>query len=146
MTDAQNEETITLLKEIVEASNRTNHAVRAIVRPVYIQLITYLILLPLIAVYAYTNQLGVLLFIAAVGIVGTGISIFALSTELKASNIPYNFSEELIEDYEWLAKDTEAVEEQSGDCTCTAFERGAGNLIESNGQTICGRCRKPVIT
>lgn len=146
MTDAQNEETITLLKEIVEASNRTNHAVRAIVRPVYIQLITYLILLPLIAIYAYTNQLGVLLFIAAIGIVGTGISIFALSTELKASNIPYNFSEELIEDYEWLAKDTEAVEEQSGVCTCTAFERGAGNLIESREQKICGRCKKPVIT
>ena len=144
MTKAQHEETITLLKEVVEASNRTNHAVRAIVRPIYIQLVTYLVLLPLIALYVFTSEQGVLIFIGVVGIAGTGISIFALATELKSSNIPYDFSEELLEDYEWLARDAVLPKQYEGDCECTAFERGAGNLLESDGQTICGRCGKPV--
>ena len=144
MTKEQHEETITLLKEVVEASNRTNHAVRAIVRPIYVQLITHLVLLPLIALYAFTGELGVLLFIGAIGITGTGISIFALVTELKSSNIPYDFSQELVEDYEWLARDVELAKDDEGECECTSSERGAGNLLESEGKTICGRCGKSV--
>ena len=146
MTKTQQEETITLLKEVVEASNRTNHAVRAIVRPVYIQLITYLVLLPLIALYVFTGELGVLLFIGAIGIAGTGFSIFALVTELKSSNIPYDFSEELVEDYEWLARDIDLEKHDDGDCECTSSERGVDNLRESEGQTLCGRCGKPVVS
>jgi hypothetical protein len=43
MTNAEHEETISMLKKIVEASDRTNHAVRGLVRPVLIQLVTSLL-------------------------------------------------------------------------------------------------------
>lgn len=100
MSKIEHEEVVTLLKELVVASNRTNHAVRAIVRPVYTQLITYLILLPLVAFFAFTGDNGWLVIVGAVALAGTAISIAALASELKSSNIPYDFSDELIRDYE----------------------------------------------
>jgi len=106
MSKTEHEEVVTLLKELVVASNRTNHAVRAIVRPIYIQLITYLLLLPLIAFYAFTGENGWLVVIGAVALAGTAISIAALASELKSSNIPYDFYEELVRDYESQAADS----------------------------------------
>ena len=112
MSKAQHEEITTLLKEVVEAANRTNHAVRAIVRPIYIQLVTTLLLLPLLLIYAFEQSLGLLIVIGLVALVGAVVAIGALVSELSLSKVPYSFRSELLRMYESAedAEDDEPVD------------------------------------
>lgn len=84
----QADETNALLRELVEANNRTNHAVRAIVLPSTILLITVLLLLPLLILALWAGS-GFITFLAGlVGLVGGVMTIVAQIQETKLSVIP----------------------------------------------------------
>lgn len=84
------EDTKALLRELIEANNRTNHAVRAIVLPSTILLVTVLIALPVIFLAVLTDSLWLML-LAAVGIlVGAVLGIRAQISETRLSAVPSN--------------------------------------------------------
>jgi len=156
------DETISLLKEIVQASNRTNHAVRAIVRPIYIQLVTTLILLPLLLFYSFEPSVGALVLIALVVVAGGVAAIAALISEFSRSKIPYDFDKELLAAYEREASESFAPEDESGaaltegsatpsapktfvlpgECECSTWQRGFLGTAMENGKEVCMRCLK----
>jgi hypothetical protein len=77
-----------LMEESVRASDRTNHAVRAIIRPLFIQLLTGLVLLALYILFVVIQANVVLIVIGAVAIAGLIASISVLASELRSSKIP----------------------------------------------------------
>ena len=162
MSKANNDETIRLLKEVVEASNRTNHAVRAIVRPIYVQLVTVLILLPLFLLYSASPNVELLILITLIFVGGGVAAIAALISEFSRSKIPYDFGEELRKGYETVSDERSRTLDTSagaraddsvlpsapktfllpGECECSTWQRGFGGTTMENGKKVCMRCRK----
>ena len=87
MASKEHEELVAVLKEVVAASDRTNHAVRAIALPSTIILIALLISLPL-ALLSLAIGLVALVFAALVLGAGGVLAIIAQLKETKASEIP----------------------------------------------------------
>ena len=77
-----------LMEESVRASDRTNHAVRAIIRPLFIQLLTGLVVLGLYILFVVTQANLILFFIGGVAVVGIIASLSVLASELRSSKIP----------------------------------------------------------
>jgi hypothetical protein len=77
-----------LMEESVRASDRTNHAVRAIIRPLFIQLLTGLVMLALYLLFVVAQSNVVLIFIGLVAAAGMIVSISVLASELRSSKIP----------------------------------------------------------
>jgi|GEM_PF-6981216 hypothetical protein len=146
MTNAEHEETISMLKKIVEASDRTNHAVRGLVRPVLIQLVTSLLLLPLVLYYVFIPS-GGLLFLIGLGVVVGGIvALVALVSELSMSKVLHNVKGEVSKQSESFTKKEAATPKATaispGTCDCSFFERGAFATMLVDETKICVRCRK----
>ena len=88
MSGDQNQEMIELLKKSIAASDRTTHAVRAIVLPSTIILVTLLIVIP-ISLIGVVSQSGVpLVFSALILVVGGIMAISAQISETKSSEVP----------------------------------------------------------
>lgn len=87
MANKEHEDLLAALREVVEASNRTNHAVRAIVLPSTIMLVALLIAAALVL---FSLAFGVIMLVfAGLAIVGGAIfAIIAQVDETKASEIP----------------------------------------------------------
>jgi hypothetical protein len=92
MASKEHEELVAVLKEVVAASDRTNHAVRAIVLPSTIMLIALLISLPLVLL---SFVLGLVSVVFAGLVLGAGgvLAIIAQLKETKASEIPQPLEE-----------------------------------------------------
>ena len=92
MASQEHEEIVALLKESIAASNRTNHAVRAIVLPSTIMLVAILLLFP-IALIGVFASVGFALFLAGLVLLGGGVlAIRAQIVETQASAIPNDVS------------------------------------------------------
>ena len=88
MSEEQNQEIIRLLKQSIAASNRTTHAVRAIVLPSTIILVTLLIVIPFSLLGVASGSPAVLI-IGVVGLLaGAVVAIVAQIRETKSSEIP----------------------------------------------------------
>ena len=86
-----NEQLADLLRANIEASNRTTHAVRAIVRYVFLQLTITTVCGVLYAVGAATNLNQVFVPISSIAwIAGTIYASLTARNDLKASKIPKN--------------------------------------------------------
>ena len=90
MSDTNHEELVALLKEQIKATNRTTHALRAIVRPSTIMLIAFLIAIPLALIgIAVPEELGGSVFIAGLIILGSAIgAIISQVSETRLSEVP----------------------------------------------------------
>jgi hypothetical protein len=90
VANKEHEELIAALQEVTDASNRTNHAVRAIVLPLTILLVSQIVALPLLFLSFFGGVGGALiLVVAALALLGGAIlAIIAQLKETKASEIP----------------------------------------------------------
>lgn len=86
--EAQEDETNALLRELVEANNRTNHAVRAIALPSTVMLITLLLSAPLLSLALWAEVDRLVLLAAFILIVGSAVAILAQIVETRLSEIP----------------------------------------------------------
>lgn len=108
-----------LLRDLIEANNRTNHAVRAIVLPSTILLVTVLIALPVIFLGVLTDSIWILL-LAFVGIfVGSVLGIRAQIIETRLSAIPSDTTSATSEP-EPSTVDTDGQTSQTVDSTADA--------------------------
>lgn len=92
MPSEEHKEIVHLLKQSIAASNRVNHAVRAIVLPSTIVLITILVVIPVLALFFSSGNGGLLTF-AGLVLIGGGIyAVIAQIQETRGSN-PYSSPE-----------------------------------------------------
>lgn len=88
---ANNDELLELLKQNVEASNRTTHAVRAIVRYAFLQISITTVTGVLYAVGAAANLNSVTVPVASVlWLVGSIFAGWTARNDLKNSKVPKN--------------------------------------------------------
>ena len=87
MANEEHEALLSALQEVVDASNRTNHAVRAIVLPSTILLITVLVAIPLLLLSLMAGAV-VIVLAGLVLLGGSVLAIVAQLKETKASEIP----------------------------------------------------------
>lgn len=87
MTSKEHKELLSALKKVVEASNRTNHAVRAIVLPSTIILIAVIVAVPLLLLSLVVGAAAIVLA-GIVLLVGSVAAIAAQLGETKLSEIP----------------------------------------------------------
>jgi len=87
MANKEHEDLLVALREVVEASNRTNHAVRAIVLPSTIMLFALLVAVPLVLL-SFAVDLIMLVLPGGVIVGGAIFAIIAQLDETKASEIP----------------------------------------------------------
>lgn len=87
MANKEHEELLAAVREVVEASNRTNHAVRAIVLPSTILLVALLVALGFVLL-SFAVGLIMLVISGAVIVGGAILAIIAQLRETSASEIP----------------------------------------------------------
>ncbi len=87
MASEEHKELLSALHEVVEASNRTNHAVRAIVLPATILLITVIVAIPLLLLSLAAGAV-VIVLAGLVLLGGSVLAVVAQLKETKASEIP----------------------------------------------------------
>lgn len=87
MANKEHEELLAAVREVVEASNRTNHAVRAIVLPSTIMLFALVIALPFVLL---SFAVSLIMLVIPVGFIvgGAILAIIAQLRETSASEIP----------------------------------------------------------
>ena len=91
MSNNSDSELVNLLRANIEASNRTTHAVRAIVRYVFLQLTITTVCGVLYAVGAATNLNQIFVPISSIAwIAGTVYASVSARRDLKASAVPKN--------------------------------------------------------
>ena len=91
MRNNSDSELVNLLRANIEASNRTTHAVRAIVRYVFLQLTITTVCGVLYAVGAATNLNQIFVPISSIAwIAGTVYASVSARRDLKASAVPKN--------------------------------------------------------
>ena len=91
MSNNSDSELVNLLRANIEASNRTTHAVRAIVRYVFLQLTITTVCGVLYAVGASTNLNQIFVPISSIAwIAGTVYASVSARRDLKASAVPKN--------------------------------------------------------
>ena len=91
MPNNSDSELASLLRANIEASNRTTHAVRAIVRYVFLQLTITTVCGVLYAVGAATNLNQIFVPISSIAwIAGTVYASLSARRDLKASAVPKN--------------------------------------------------------
>ena len=91
MSNNSDSELVNLLRANIEASNRTTHAVRAIVRYVFLQLTITTVCGVLYAVGAATNLNQIFVPISSIAwIAGTIYASLSARRDLKASAVPKN--------------------------------------------------------
>ena len=88
---ANNDELLQLLKQNVEASNRTTHAVRAIVRYAFLQISITTVTGVLYAIGAATNLNAITVPVASVvWLAGSVFAGWTARNDLKSSKVPKN--------------------------------------------------------
>jgi hypothetical protein len=87
MANKEHEDLLVALREVVEASNRTNHAVRAIVLPSTIMLFALLVAVPLVLL-SFAVDLIMLVLPGGVIVGGAIFAIIAQIKETAESEIP----------------------------------------------------------
>jgi hypothetical protein len=139
MTPGEHEELAELLKESIRASNRTTHAVRAVVVPSTILLITVLIAaLPavfglLLESAGWIFMAGFLLFIG---------SILAIASQIQETNrsaIPHSGESDVDGQMEYAPASGQEIQPAEL-CVCSNWERGVGNTTLRFGIEYCDRC------
>jgi hypothetical protein len=153
MASEEHEEIVKLLKDSIAASNRTTHAVRAIVLPSTILLITGLVVIPLVLAGFFSDES--LLILAGLALI-TGIvaAIIAEIRETKLSAIPgldlFGHSGELQTGNQpgvgAQAYSEPELIDQNEPCSCKRWEQrlsGFGTRT-INGVECCGICGRPV--
>lgn len=87
MANKEHEELLAAVREVVEASNRTNHAVRAIVLPSTIMLFALVIAVPFVLL-SFAVSLIMLVLPGSVIVFGAIMAIMTQLKETSASEIP----------------------------------------------------------
>jgi hypothetical protein len=88
MESEEHEEIVELLKESIAASNRTTHAVRAIVLPSTIMLVALLFALPVALIAFVFDSDGAWFFAGVIVVVAAILAIVSQIDETSASNVP----------------------------------------------------------
>ena len=148
MTSNDIEELTALLVKQIEATNRVNHAVRAIVIPSTILLITVLIASPFLAFGWVLDAGGLYTFAGLILFIGAIIAIVNQIVESGASEMPSTAlahaapKKPSSESNEAGVPHRDAQGLLAGYCSCTRFERGLGNTRQVDGGKACLRCER----
>lgn len=149
-----------LLRELIAASDRTTHAVRAIVLPSTIMLVATLVALPffliflVIQVVGFAVFAGLLIFVGAILAISSQISETRLSsaespTATGASPSPVDASSGKSEKVRAApmprpTSEPNSKQLESEKCECSVLERGLGGVETKKGRKTCRRCSKPL--
>lgn len=124
MFDDKNGDLAELLREQIRATNRVNHAVRAIVIPSTIVLIAFLIAVPFLVIGLIASTPAVLFLAGAILLIGGIMAIFSQINESKLSDMPYSYS----------VAESDSLTDETSEAAI------AGSSAAAPDQKVCGFC------
>lgn len=160
MSSASQEDNQELLRELIAASDRTTHAVRAIVLPSTIMLVATLVALPFFLIFLVIQVVGFAVFGGLLIFVGAILAISSQISETRLSNTVNAREAETVAIPNAAGSPRSASGSQSPtttstsetivrvseteSCECSILERGLGGVETKAGRKVCRRCRKPL--
>ena len=160
MSSASQDDNQQLLRELIAASDRTTHAVRAIVLPSTIMLVAILVALPFFLIFLVIQVVGFAIFAGLLIFVGAVLAISSQISETRLSNTVNGRKAETVAMPTEAGSPSPARGSQSPttpsasepivrvseteSCECSILERGLGGVETKAGRKVCRRCRKPL--
>ena len=155
MSSASQQGNQELLRELIAASDRTTHAVRAIVLPSTIMLVATLVALPFFLIFLVVQVVGFAIFAGLLVFVG---AILAISSQISETRLSSTVNAREADTAAGSLKSargsqspttTSASEpivrvSETERCGCSILERGLGGVETKAGRKCCRRCRKPL--
>jgi len=142
----QESELAALLEESIRAANRTTRAVRAIVVPSTVLLVTALIAgLPLLA-WILAGGDGWALIAGFIFFIGLCVAIYTQINETRKSAMPEETVPSGIAGQRTPSRESGPEDLMAVTCQCGTEERTAEDTVSRFGVEYCNRCRREVGT